>query len=613
MSWAGIMVISFALIFASGNFAQAQALRITPPSKTLLISPTPTSTQIPKSTIDVSIIIPKNRDDISKIIFTAILSVAGTLFVVFFKHISANTKRVIANLWGRVRTQRLLELRYRKRISTRLRSIQILWMSESKVLSAFYIPLKLSKWIEPKLINYNENNAIKSDFVSLPDALEKFNKITIVGSPGAGKTTITSHVAAATAEKSIKICNKSTFPIFVELRRLKEFLEDEKFNDKSLHSLLCEILERTGFENSSSFLDRQLQTGNCLVVLDGFDELADNEGLLQRRLANKVNDFIESISSENRVVITSRATGYEPAWFPGFKVLEMSELNLEQERKFIKGWFHDEDEYFSATLITILEKNDRLQLLVSNPLMLAIVCYIFSISDPLDHLLPNKRVDLYERCIEALVTEWDKSRKVDRVATFSPKEIITVLQHVAFESLLLDQINFSRKHLLALIRSNMEKAELPRYQDEDLLMQVIEHTGIFIQKARDLIGFLHLTFQEYLAARVIAKMVEKGIETKSLRSEIYIVLHNFNNPKWAEPIALTSGILRGRKEFVEILINEYDMSLSKDSLLLLANCFRDSDLEDIGSQSDILSHQDRILSGLVDLAFELEYTNARST
>lgn len=545
--------------------------------------------------------LPKNSEEIRKAFLTAILSVLGTLFIVFFKKIISMIDVLLRWVWSRIKVEKAIESRYRSKLSKSLRSIQILEMSEAKNLETFYIPLKLANWVAPNLKNIEQDH---NCVLSLNEALESFEQITILGPPGSGKTTITSHTAAAVSDRNLKINSNSYFPIYIPLRRLKEFLENEKYKDDSLKALIATSLSRFNFPDIYKLIERKLRDGQCLLVLDGFDELSDREGILQRKLANKIDDFISSISVGNRIVLTSRAAGYEPAWFQNFCVFEMTEFSIEQAKLFISGWYcHSKD--YSDSLNGLLDCNERLQLLVTNPLMLAIVCFVYSNKRPEENFLPQRRVDLYERCIDALIINWDRSRGINREPNYTPKQIKTVLQGVAYEALADKKIDFSKKQLLSLIRTYMKDAELPQYDDEAFLEEILGHTGLLKEKAYDTFGFLHLTFQEFLASQVIAKKVLIGIKEKDVLSQIVDVISNIANPIWNEPIALAAGVLRGRTELVSTLYEEYKKRPTAEFKILLGLCLRDADLDNFNFDPSYLITQDDILSDVVDTALNI--------
>jgi NACHT domain-containing protein len=604
----GIFIFAFLLLivvgdlrFATSSTLAANALQ-SPINSNASTSgqavPSPSASSA-KTPIDVGQVVRNNLDKV----LVAILAALGTLFVVYFQKITSKLNTALEWIWKRFKVQRALEGRYRTNLAKELRSIQILQMAEAKNLETIYIPLKLGEWTQPAMKDSDSTSNQKT--LSITQALNQFQRITIVGGPGSGKTTITSHVTASIADHTDKELGKQYFPLYVQLRRLKEFLENESYKDKSLRDFLADILDLHGFPDSRKFLDRHIGKGTCLLVLDGFDELADQTGTLQLRLAQKVSDFVALLQEKDRVIITSRAAGYEPAWFGGFQVLEMTELTLPQVMLFVNGWFAKDQER-GKSLQEIIEKNGRLQLLVTTPLMLAIVCFVYQTKKSGELLLPTRRVDLYEHCVKTLVTDWDKSRGIDRKPLFSAKQIDLVLSHVALDALLTEKIDLSKKALLALIRTHLPKADRRRGEDEQFLEEVMEHTGLVREKAHDTIGFIHLTFYEYLAAQVIANKVLRGAEKKDVRAEIRDVLRNVANPRWFEPISLAAGILKGRPEIVNILYEDYKTRPTSELQILLAGCLRDADLEKSDIDPDLLLIQDTILSEVVSLAFATE-------
>lgn len=547
--------------------------------------------------------LPSDRDETRKIVLAAVLTAAFTLLVVFFRQVASFVSRLSGKLWAKLRVERSIDSHYRKRLARELRTIQILQMPEGKALQTFFVPLRLVSWIEPELLE--PGGVPRNEPIHLSEALQNYSRITIVGNPGAGKTTVSSDVTAGVAEGSVVIRGKKYLPIFVQLRALRDFLESDKHATKSLHDLASEALERHGFANAREMLTRKLHAGECLLVLDGFDELADHDGTLQQRLANKVKDLADSADSENRLVLTSRSAGYVPAWFAGFAVLEMTELSPEQAKQFAQGWFGAGNQARAGKLCSALDESPRLQLLAANPLMMAIICYVYGTRPSDDDFIPRRRVDLYDRCVEALIVEWDRSRGVRRDALFPNQEIETVLCHVAYEALQQGQIDFSREALLTMIRTNLPKANRRIYEDGSFLEEVLEHTGLFKVKGRDKVGFLHLTFQEYLAAQVIAEQVQVGAAKKALHEELAAVVANAINPAWQEPIALAAGILRGRPELITILFEEYQRQPSPELEALMGICLRDAELEDFNIAPHVLLIQDEVISKLVTSAIDV--------
>lgn len=71
-------------------------------------------------------------------------------------------------------------------------------------------------------------------------------------------------------------------------------------------------------------------------------------------------------------------------------------------------------------------KNEHIKAIVRNPLMIAITAIIYEE----DKELPQKRADLYKRCIEVLLSKWDVQKRLKNVYASDKKEF--VLRKLAF-------------------------------------------------------------------------------------------------------------------------------------------------------------------------------------
>jgi hypothetical protein len=69
---------------------------------------------------------------------------------------------------------------------------------------------------------------------------------------------------------------------------------------------------------------------------------------------------------------------------------------------------------------------------------------------------------------------------------------------------------------------------------ERFLTEVWEHSGLYLERGEGLYGFMHLTFQEYFAARHLVSSSIRGREG---------ILKRLHQPRWREPILLAVGSL----------------------------------------------------------------------
>ncbi|MGB7443172.1 MAG: tetratricopeptide repeat protein [Coleofasciculaceae cyanobacterium] len=86
------------------------------------------------------------------------------------------------------------------------------------------------------------------------------------------------------------------------------------------------------------------------------------------------------------------------------------------------------------------------------------------------------------------------------------------------------------------------------------LRKVRETTGLFVERVPDVYGFMHLTFEEYFAARYIAD--------NEIEDIIKIISPYRNQPRWNEPILLALGYLSSDQRRVNRLVEKLFSNLA---------------------------------------------------
>jgi ATPase subunit of ABC transporter with duplicated ATPase domains len=103
------------------------------------------------------------------------------------------------------------------------------------------------------------------------DALQRYQRIVVVGDPGAGKTTMLRHLALCMAEQTSGE-GLPELPAYVELFR---FVQS---GHASLLDYLAEHWEsQYGFANARAYVEEQLAAGRAALLLDGLDEVLGGE------------------------------------------------------------------------------------------------------------------------------------------------------------------------------------------------------------------------------------------------------------------------------------------------------------------------------------------------
>ncbi len=172
---------------------------------------------------------------------------------------------------------------YRQKLTSGLCNLQIFKMSSPLDLKEIYVKLRVRQ--EEKLPSKEEERVSlaggeptellrlfqgrlaqqAATAMSPEEALSRFKKITVLGEPGAGKTTILRHLAVKMADATLP--NLPDLPVYVELRSFVESgMED------LLDFVVSNYAKPYNFPDRS-YLEKKLNDGEAALLLDGLDEV----------------------------------------------------------------------------------------------------------------------------------------------------------------------------------------------------------------------------------------------------------------------------------------------------------------------------------------------------
>jgi hypothetical protein len=244
--------------------------------------------------------------------------------------------------------------------------------------------------------------------------------VVILGDPGSGKTTHLKRLLLQCLRKEPETTGlpSKMLPVFLPLRDLAE-------HDQGLDAFIRKQLDVASLKTPAGFGEKLLERGNLLLLLDGLDEVADIS--MRERITKWIGDALRDHPS-CRFVVTCRFAGYIPTVRFGEDFLEMHirPLNADQVSKFIYNWYQAVEKGLAQdlkhaekigrekaeSLIETIQKEDfraqRIYELTCNPLLLSNLCLVHRHRGE----LPQKRVRLYEECIDVLLEHWQKAKKL---------------------------------------------------------------------------------------------------------------------------------------------------------------------------------------------------------
>ncbi|MDQ1611780.1 MAG: hypothetical protein QOG00_1711 [Pyrinomonadaceae bacterium] len=388
----------------------------------------------------------------------------------------------------------------------------------------------------------------------------------ILGKPGAGKTTFLKYIAIKAAEKllpgqDIKQKEIDKVPVFVSLKQWAD-------SGAELMDFITERFDICGFPDARPFVEELLKSGGAIVLFDGLDEVNQEDGQRDKQ-TRQMNNFIEKYD-RTQCLITCRVAASDYSFEP-FTYVEIADFTEAQIETFVRNWFRKEGKKDEATAAKFLaefarEDNEGLRDLARTPLLLTLLCLAYDET----LTIPQRRADIYKEAVDALLKKWDSSRRIKRderdevYRKLSVTHKENMLARVAAETFERNEYFIPQPELERLITDyvkNVPPHNTNEATDGEVILRAIaaQH-GIFVERARAVYSFSHLTFQEYFTAKYLADNAAKGTLTNLVK--------HCADARWREVFLLTTSLLPDAGQFMKTFRRGVDELLGGDEGLL---------------------------------------------
>ena len=376
-----------------------------------------------------------------------------------------------------------------------------------------------------------ESRHAEGDEVPSHALLTLGDQLAIVGGAGSGKSTVLSYLAGGLATAAqmdtappfeLPDGVTSLVPLLVPLRYFREYLNLSRHAPQdrlrtprvgTLAGFVPWYLKQQNpvLETSEDFFDRLLLGSGCLLMLDGLDEVVSRED--RGRVREQVENMVNAIYPGNRVIVTARESGYreEAVFGDDFVRLDVQRLDDAQIRALVGNWcrqlYPGEVEKRTGEIMDDIQdindlRADRdLPPLISTPLLTTMVVSVKWGETE----LPRERAKLYEACVKVILQ-----------AQYVPDDPARK-ELVEWGGAWDDQRDWLSALALAMQQGGRAGAAVPEARVREVLKPVLAEDnlekfveavrsrgGLFEERA-ELFQFVHLTFQEFLAARLLAK------------------------------------------------------------------------------------------------------------
>ncbi|ABQ91287.1 NACHT domain-containing protein [Roseiflexus sp. RS-1] len=352
--------------------------------------------------------------------------------------------------------------------------------------------------------------------------------------------------------------------------------------------------------------------GNVLLLLDGLDEAGDEQ---RRAYLAQVIDNLARRYDKQRYVVASRTAGYGGlVYLPDFLERHLSPLDEQEAQALLRKWFdavyarlhaigrrrQDAAADQAAQLWEVIERNDRLRDMATNPLLLTVMALLQFNSVR----LPDQRAKLYEKLIELLLDLWRRQNVASDTLVTSVAQLASEQRRLEALALAMQQqpqqvrevtLRQAQEWLSPLYveRLKIDREEADR-RVHDLLRRLAVDSGI-IQQREERYAFSHYTFQEYLAARALDSLDNRDGAPDS----VAFLLERSADARWRETLLLAAGYwsngqqIRKTERLLRGLLDRRD----PENLLLAAAA-----LADVGVVEDLADLRDEATARLRALA-----------
>lgn len=430
--------------------------------------------------------------------------------------------------------------------------------------------------------------------VQIEEAMREKTRVVVLGDPGSGKSTMLKYLALRLAKDT-----DAPLPILLPLNAYARALSQKEIN---LQAYLSEYFaaRAEGVASLAPLFKEAIEHGKAVILLDGLDEVQSNRAALVQKVEVFAHDVV---AHGNRVLVTSRIVGYRDASLSSkdwslFTLLDFTPEAIESFADkwclaFEKSTLGDTPEAARAaktereSLLEALRINPGVERLASNPLLLTILALIKRQGVE----LPKSRIKLYDSYLETLIEAWNRASALDKSAGRNSLDYEATLEVLGPLALRIREENptagLVSVHQLQdwLVEYYMGeqwgmKQGPAREKAREFLESVRHYSNLLVERSEGQYGFIHLTFEEALAAYGLISAGQMNIQ-KSMDT----IQEHLTDPAWRETILLSIGVqglinrapLIAGKLVRAMLTMKCDKEHAGQNILMAGAC-----LEDVG-------------------------------
>jgi len=443
-------------------------------------------------------------------------------------------------------------------------------------------PRSATSQAPPEQSSNRPNSSVQptSQIIDLPRQRRRLNdwlsgqtRQVLLGGPGLGKSALLRYVTLDLLSQNPILTQASSFhdtylPIWLSFPFWTAKV-DQSTAALSIPDIIQAWLHLWSEDRLWPLFEKALNDERLLLMVDGLDEYRSEDSA--RNALAQLQVFAEQRNC--RVIATARPAGYERLGVQrtGWSATYLAELTLAQQEQYALRWFTNQRKLLGetgeqeaqdhpvdlavASFMAEMRSSADLSELAKTPLLLGLLLYLKSSSIP----LPNSRYRAYGRLVEHLISVHPIVRRRAAMvkaedSDLTPEDARTVFANLAFhlqsqspEGLI------ERREAEDVISQFLKDDKLgfglaqaeARRQSRTLLAFGEQSLGLLVERGPQELGFLHRSFQEYLAAEHVAR--------RPFAAQSDFVKQHCTEPIWQEVLLSLLHLTKRPEEVGELV------------------------------------------------------------
>ena len=462
------------------------------------------------------------------------------------------------------------------------------FLIEDSYINLAIVETKEQREKEKKLSNAKHNEKMMDTFeeiyttkspINVKDIFkyckDQLRQVLVFGRAGIGKTTFCQYVAHEWARGTL--WPEYDLVVLFSLRLLtKELYPLPSFDSYSL----SDLVEREYFSNGlcekeKEILTNQLSRLKVLWLLDGYDEIVQN-------VPSHLKCLFQQMLKSPHHIVTSRPYSNTLPYKVQMEITGFTDKNISQ---YVTQFFNqiqeelDDASSQAQKCLEFLKVNSRVWGIAHIPMNLELICSIWSDTDwsetknmTITALYDNMTMWLCRRYLEKQNIAFQTTKK--QLYKYCNGEL-TFLETLAFEAMVKNTV---------LIRKELLQKVIEEIECSPVAFQQVLNIGILKSSDSGAIGnrfesdkhhyFVHLSFQEYFAARYVCKALKGSADQTVMK----LIQNQKYDRHFTLMLTFASGLLTGADDdaalnrFWDLVHNKSRDLIGFRHLQLLISC-----------------------------------------